>query len=139
MLIGGVFVLVGTFPAAEIPDFKTAGAADEGDLAHQLEFFAKVIREHKAALFIRGAMLRAGVQLPLENAGVPRGEPGRRHRRGPEARKFVWRHHEEALEILLGQEDELFRFAIAPPARRNGHTVLAVDLMTKIPGEEMRR
>lgn len=138
MLIGRVFVLVGAFPARAIPNFETTSAADQGDLAFQLELLAKFIRQHETTLLVGDAMLGAGMKLALENAGVARRKSGRVHRGGSEAREFLRRHDEEALQILLRQEDEFFRLASAPPAGRDCHAVLPVDLMTEITGVEMR-
>ncbi len=139
MLVGGMFVLMRTFPASEVPDFETAGAAHERDLAFQIELFAKVIGQKEAALFVGGAVLRAGVELALENAHVAGRQPRGIRGGSAQATEFVRRHNEQALQILLGHEKKLLDFTIAPPARWNGHTMFLVDLMPKLSGEESLR
>ncbi len=72
MLVGGMFIGVRAFPACQVPDFKTAAAADEGDLAFQVKLLAKIVRQEKPALFVGRAMLGLGMKLPQIDAQIAR-------------------------------------------------------------------
>ena len=50
VLVGGVLVFMRAFPALQVPDLETAAAADQRDLAFQVELFAQVIGQEEAAL-----------------------------------------------------------------------------------------
>ena len=82
MLIGRMFLGVRAFPPLRIPDFKTTAAADERDLAFELEQFAKLIRQNEAALFVGRAVLGAGVELPQKDAQIARRNARRIFSRG---------------------------------------------------------
>ena len=60
----------------QVPDLETPAPADEGDLAFQVQLFAKIIRQDEAALFIGGAVLGLGVELPEKGAEIARGNAG---------------------------------------------------------------
>ena len=64
---------MGALPALQIPNFKAPTATDEGDFTFQSDFPAKLVRQNETALSVRGTVLRARVELPQENATIPRG------------------------------------------------------------------
>ena len=119
------------FPACQVPDFKTAAPADEGDLAFQVKLLAKFIRKEKPALFIGRTMLGLGMKLPQVDAQIARRNAGNIFRRGTDPLKFVRGHHEQKLTVRLGNHEELIDRTVAPPARRNRDAIFVVDLMTE--------
>jgi hypothetical protein len=81
VLISWRFFLVSALPALQIPNFKASTTTDEGDLTFQSDFPAKLFRQNETALPVRRTMLRARVELPQENATIPRGNALVRFRR----------------------------------------------------------
>ena len=57
MLIGGMFLGMRQFAPLQVPDFKAAAAADQRHLALQIQLFAKIVRQEKAALLVGRAVL----------------------------------------------------------------------------------
>ena len=131
VLISGMLLGMGAFPALQIPDFETAAAADERDLAFQLEPFAKIVRQEEATLFVGGAVLGAGMELSQVNAQIARRNSGHAFGRGADARELVRRHDEQELPARFRDDQELFALAVAPPARGNGDAMFVIELMTK--------
>ncbi len=80
---------MGGLAPLQVPDLKTPAPADEDDLAFQIEFFAKIIREDEAALFVGGAVLGLGVELPKKSAEIARGDARDSFRRGADLLEFV--------------------------------------------------
>ena len=72
VLVGGGFLFVRAFPPLQIPNFKTAAAADERDLAFQAELLAKIFRQNEPALFVRCAVFGARMQVARKNAAIAR-------------------------------------------------------------------
>ncbi len=139
MLVGGVLVLLRPFPAREIPNLKTARTADERDLAFQVELLAKIVREHEPALLVGRAVLGARVDVAQKNAEIARGHARGVLGGGNNPREFVRRHDEEALQVLLRDEEEIVGVAFTPPAGGNGDAMFLVDLMPEFSGVESWR
>ena len=72
VLVGGGLFLVRALPFRQIPNFKTAAAAHERDLAFQPQLAAKVFRQDETALFVRCAVFGARMQLARKNPAVAR-------------------------------------------------------------------
>lgn len=126
MLLG-----VGGLAPLQVPNLKTPAPANERDLAFKIEFFAKVIRQDEAALLVGSAVLGLGVELPEKGAEFARGDAGRGLGCSADFLKFVRRHDEEELSVRLGDHEEFFARAIAPPTGRDGDAVFVIELMTK--------
>ena len=131
MLISGMFLRMRAFPALRIPDFKTAAAADESDLGFELEQFAKLIGEEKAALLVGRAVLGARMELAQINSQVARRNAGSIFGRGGHPVKLVRGHDEQKLTARLRDDEEFFALAVAPPARGNGDAMFVIELMTE--------
>lgn len=138
MLISRVLVGVRAFPAWQIPDFEAAPSTDERDLAFQFQFAAKIIRQEETALFVCGAVLRAGVEMAQKNSQIARGNVRHVFGRGADPREFVGRHDEQKLVVRFRHHEELFRLAVAAPARGNGEPMFVIELMTKFSRVEIR-
>ncbi len=115
LLIRLVFVLMGAFPARRIPNLETSRTADECDFVFEIELLTEVIGQNQTALPVGRTMLRPRMELALEFANVASGNS--RRLRGGRANplEFVRRHHEQTAQVLLGEENELFSLAVAPP------------------------
>jgi hypothetical protein len=135
VLVSRRFLFVRLFPFLQIPNLKTAAAANEHDLALQANFFAKILRQNEAALFVDGAMLRAGVELTKKNAPIARGNIRIGFGGGAHARKFFRRHDQKKLVSRFRKNDE-FLGVTTSPARGNGESILFVDGVTKLAGVE---
>ena len=135
MLISGRLFLLSALPPLQIPNFKTAAAPDQHDLAFQFNFFAKIFRQNEAALFIGCAMLRARVELTKKNAPIARGNIRIRFGGTTHTRKFFRRHDQKKLVSRFRKNDE-FLGVTAPPARWNGDSIFLVNGVTKLAGVE---
>ena len=72
MLVGGMFLDMRQFASLRVPDFKATATADERDLALQVQLFAKVVREKKAALRRLGQPNDDEYAADRDGNGVPR-------------------------------------------------------------------
>ena len=122
----GVSSCVRPFPSPQIPNFKTAAAADERDLAFQADSLAKFFRQNQTALSVGGAMLGAGMQLAKENAPIASRNIWIRFGGRAHTRKFLRRHDQEKLIIRFRKNDELLG-AIAAPAGGDGDAIFFVE------------
>ena len=138
MLVSGGLLFMCAFPALQIPNFKTAAATDQSDLAFQSNFLAKLFRQNETALSIRRAVLRARMQVTQKNPAIARGDSRVRLRRGTHAGKLFRRHDHEKLIRRFRKNDEL-PGTIVSPARGYGDAIFLVDGMTEFAGEELRR
>lgn len=139
MFEAGLFVLEGALPTRHVPYFKTAGAADKGDLAFELKLLAMFVGQDEPALFVGCTALRPGMHLALEFADLNGGSSLDYGRVGDQAIELLGRHHEEAIESRFGHEEEWRGPARAPPVRRNGDPIFFVELVTKLSCEGMLR
>jgi len=135
MLVSGRFLFVRSFPALQIPNFKTSAVAYESDFVFQCDLLAKIIRQYQSALPVRSCMLSPGMQLSEKNAAIARGNflVGFRGRAHPG--EFHRRHHKQKLVSRLRQQDEFFRMIASPP-RWNSDPILLVDGMPELSGVE---
>ncbi len=134
-----MFLGVGGFAPLQIPNLKTTATADEGDLAFQAQFLAKIVGQEEAALFVGRAVLGLGMKLTQIDARVARRDPGDIFRRRADPLEFVRRHDEQTLPIGIGDEEELIDRAVAPPTRGDGDAMFIIDLVTKFAGKEIWR
>lgn len=132
MLVG-----VGALAPGQIPDFKTAAATDERDLALQLQSLAKIIGQEETALLVGGTVLRLGVELAQVSPNVTRGKALDFFRGGADPLEFVRRHDEQKLTARFRDHEELIDRAVAPPAGGDRDAILIVNLMTKFAGIEI--
>ena len=115
MLVGGGFLFVRALPPRQIPNFKTAAAADECDLAFQAQLLAKIFRQNEPALVcpMRRARRanavgakRCGDRAPKRSAPIRRCELMRSN--------SCVRHDQEKLVVRFGENDEILALARAP-------------------------
>jgi hypothetical protein len=119
----------------QIPNLKSPASADQDDLAFQANFFAKIFRQDQPALFVGGAMLRPGMELAEKNSTIACGNVWIRFRSLTHARKFFRRHDQKKLVSRFWKNDEFFGITTSP-ARGNSDSILFVDGVTKLAGEE---
>lgn len=139
MFEAGLFVLEGALPTGHVPDFKTAGAADECNLAFELKLLAMFIRQDEAALLVGRTALCPGMHLALEFADLNGGSSLDHGRVGDQAVELLGCHDEETIESRFGHEEEWRGPARAPPIGRNSDPIFFVELVTKLSGEGMLR
>src|SRR5664279_447178 len=63
VLVGRRFFLVSALPFLQIPDFKTAAAANERDLALQAQLLAQIFGENQPSMTVGCAVFGARMQL----------------------------------------------------------------------------
>ena len=135
MLIRRGFLLVGTLPFRQVPDFKTTTPADERHLALQAEFAAHIYGQDETSLPVRAAVLGARMEMAQKNPALFRGNRTVSFGLSAHAIELPVRHDEEKLMLRLGQDDEVLA-TLSAPARRNRDTVLLVNGVTEFAGEE---
>src|SRR5215469_12708938 len=73
VLVRRRFVVVCTFPALQIPNFKTPAVAYKSDFIFQSVFLAEILGQDETSLAVRSCMLSRGMQLSQEDAAITRG------------------------------------------------------------------
>jgi hypothetical protein len=135
VLVSGRLLRVRLLAFLQVPNFKTAAAANEHYFTFQSGLLAKIDRQNEAALFVGGGVLGPGMQLSKENAAVARRNARIGFGGGAHTRKFFRRHDQKKLVSRFRKNDE-FLGRTSAPACGNGDAIFFVDEVTKFAGVE---
>ncbi len=132
MLVGGMLLGMGEIAPLQVPNLKTAAAADQGDFAFQLQLFAKVVRQDEPTLFVGSPVLGLRMELAQINPAIGWRNIWEVLGRGAEALEFGRWHDKQKLTARFGHHEKFFTCAGAPPGSGDGDAVFVVELMAKL-------